>query len=281
MSWTCRERDGVAILCARLAGRADNNPDGVARVKDALDAVPATLAADLDVATLDVTGFSNASDDACAILTGVFAGLPCCWVTQMWDQQRDGQRWDLPASEHMAATHESAIERVVGWRRAGGFVISVAGDTRASQWTGRGLVVRDSGGAGGLVDTFYRNQLVEREIGDGRSVRVLWPVVDRTGVVHEALRRQARLVYQGERVIEADFTRWSTCLPLPDDWVARISDLDALTILDLRTTPARELDILDAVQRLPALHTLRVEPEALGADARAGLLADRPALALR
>src|SRR5689334_23156522 len=68
------ERDGVAVLCMTLAGHAENTPDGVARIKAALDAVGAATDPDVDVATLDVTEFSNASDDASGILTGVFGG---------------------------------------------------------------------------------------------------------------------------------------------------------------------------------------------------------------
>jgi len=40
--------------------------------------------------------------------------------------------------------------------------------------------------------------------------RVLWSVADRSGFTHEAERRGARLVIADGRVVEVDFTRWST-----------------------------------------------------------------------
>ncbi len=112
-------------------------------------------------------------------------------------------------------------------------------------------------------------------------MHIHWPVPDRTGVTHEALRRQARIVVADGRIIEADFAAWSTGRPLPPDWFAHIADLADLETLNLRDTAAREPDILAAVQALPALHTLEVEPEALGPAARAQLRSERPGLTLR
>lgn len=277
------DRDGVAVLCVRLAGWADNNPDGVSRVKDGLDELAAAIPEELDVATLDVRGFCNASDDACAILTAVFAGLPCCWITGQWDQQHEGQRWDLPASGRMAPNGEAALARVVGWRRAGGFSIDHGGGcSERSQWTERGLLVSTTrGGVPDVDDLWSRNRLVERVLHGERARRVLWPVADRSGVTHEAERRGARLVIAGDQIVEVDFTLWSTGRPLPEDWVARIAGLDACRELDLRTTAASEVDIVRAVQALPALVALRAPPGALGPDALAQLRRERPALAVR
>ena len=277
------DRDGVAVLCVRLAGSADNNPDGVARVKDGLDELAAAIPEELDVATLDVRGFANASDDACAILTGVFAGLPCCWITHEWDQQRGGQRWDLPESERMAPNGLDALAKVVAWRRAGGFSIDHgSGCSEYSQWTERGLLVSTTrGGAPDMDDLWSRNRLVERVLHGAHARRVLWPVADRSGVTHEAERRGARLVIANGSVVEVDFTRWAIERPLPDDWVARLAGLAACSELDLRTTAAREADILRAVQALPALVVLRVESGALGPDALAQLQRERSALVVR
>lgn len=236
------ERDGIAVLCVRLAGHADNSPDGVARVTDALDALGSTVAPDLDVTTLDVADFCNASDDACGILTHVFTGLPCCWITGQWDQQRDGQRWDLPPGEHMAPTREQALARVVGWRRAGGFSLAFAdgGYRRDTRWTGRGLLVQDfRDDALDLADLWHRNRLVERGLAGAEPRRVLWPRPDRTGVAHEAERRRARLVYASDAIVEVDFSASSTGTPLADDWVAHIADLSSLATLVLRDTDAR------------------------------------------
>jgi len=272
----------VAVLCVRLAGCADNNPDGVARVKDGLEELAAGIPEEIDVTTLDVRGFCNALDDACQILTGVFTGLPCCWITHQWDQQRGGERWDLPESERMAPTGEAALARVVAWRRAGGFSISVGESSRSWQWTDRGLVVSASHkGAPDMDDLWARNRLVERVLHGEHARRVLWPVADRSGATHEAERRGARLVIAGGQVVEVDFTRWSTGRPLPDDWVARIADLEGCRELDLRGTAASELDILRAVQRLPALARLALTPGALGPAALAQLRGERPALVIR
>lgn len=99
----------MKVLCVRLAGWAENDADGVSRVKEGLDELAAALG-DVEVCTLDVRQFSNASDDACAILTGVFSGLPCCWISREWDQQHEGRRWDLPPPEQLAANGVLALE---------------------------------------------------------------------------------------------------------------------------------------------------------------------------
>lgn len=275
------ERDGVAVLCVRLAGYAENSADGVTRVCDGLDEVAAAHTEWLDVTTLDVRGFCNALDDACGILTGVFAGLPCCWISHDWDQQRGGERWDLPAAERLAATGSEALARVVGWRRAGGFSIDHGGGcVQRWAWGERGLVVTTTrGGQRDMADVYHRNQLVERALGGGR--RVLWPRVDATGVASEASRRGARLVLEGEEVIEADFTRWSTGRALPEDWPAWVADLVGLRELDVRAPGVRESELLAVVAGLPALVVLWALPDALGPAARAELARTRPGLAIR
>ncbi|MBK7826919.1 hypothetical protein [Nannocystis sp.] len=275
-------RDGVAILCVRLSGYADNR--SVWRITEALDALACSLTDLPDVATLDVTEFSNAEGDESSTLTSVFSGLPCCWISRAWDQQRDGLRWDLPPSGQMAASADEASARVASWRRAGGFSLALdaAASTRTWRWTERGLLVTNVWrGAPGTEDLWQQNRLVERTVHTPRTVHIHWPVPDRTGVTHEALRRQARIVVADGRIIEADFAAWSTGRPLPPDWFAHIADLADLETLNLRDTAAREPDILAAVQALPALHTLEVEPEALGPAARAQLRSERPGLTLR
>jgi hypothetical protein len=280
-AYTRSMRDGVAILCVRLSGYADNR--SVWRITEALDALACSLTDLPDVATLDVTEFSNAQGNESATLTGVFSGLPCCWISRAWDQQRDGQRWDLPPAGQLAASADEASARVVAWRRAGGFSLALdaAASTRTWRWTERGLLVTNVWrGTPGTEDLWQQNRLVERTVHAPRSVHIQWPVPDRTGLHHEALRRQARLVVADGRIIEADFAAWSTGRPLPPDWLDRITDLTDLHTLDLRCTAAREPDILAAVRALPALQTLAVEPGALGPDARALLCSERPGLAL-
>ncbi|MCY1059524.1 hypothetical protein [Nannocystis sp. SCPEA4] len=110
---------------------------------------------------------------------------------------------------------------------------------------------------------------------------MLWPSPDRTGLAHEAERRRARLVFVDGRVIEADFSGWSTGNPLLPDWHDSIADLVGLTTLVLRDTDAREHDILRAVAALPGLTELAVEPAALSSAAREQLRRQRPALVVR
>lgn len=270
------------VLCVRLRGYAENSPDGVGRVRDGLDELAASIDEPLDVTTLDVRGFSNASDDACSILTSVFVGLPCCWITDDWDQQRGGARWDLPQRERMAPTGEAALARVVGWRRAGGFsIVHDSGYAEAWRWTERGLVVTTTdGGALDSKDLFHRNNLVERVLANPPR-RVLWPVRDRTGATHEAVRLGARLLCVDDEIVEVDYSRWSTRRPLPDDWLAQVTALPSLRELDLRTTLAREADILRAVEALPVLATLHIDRGALGRETLARLERERPALTIR
>jgi hypothetical protein len=275
--------DGVAVLCARLSGYAENTPDGVGRVKDALDDLGSTIEPEVDVATLDVTAFSNASGDACGILTGVFAGLPCCWITHEWDQQHEEDRWDLPLSERMAATAELAITRVVEWRRAGEYKLVFDGgaDWSESRWCDRGLVVRQvHAETSDIEDLWHRNRLVERTIFDDDPLLVRWPFVDRTGEEHEALRRGARLVYSRNHIIEADFCPYSTRRPLSSDWVESIVDLISLRTLCLRGAAPEEADLLRAVGALPALETLEIDRGHLSEKAITELRRIRPPLVI-
>lgn len=284
-AWRRVERDGVGVLCVRLAGWAENSADGVSRVTDALDEL-AREVDDVAVSTLDVRGFCNASDDACGILTGVFAGVPCCWISSSWDQQ-GGQRWDLPRSEQLAPDGVTALERVVGWRRAGG-LMTRSGDgvyTRDWRWSARGVEVQTTrAGVVDCADLYWRNRLVERVLPRGHgeaTTRVLWPVDDPTGVAREAVRCGARLVLEGEQVVEVDLTRWATERALAEGWLSRIEGFTAVRELDVRTTTAREAEILRALAVWPALAVLRCEPGALGAAARAWIGRERPGLVLR
>lgn len=281
-SHDCIVRDGVTILRVRLAGAADNNPDGVARVSDALDELAADLSPSPDVATLDVTRFCNGLDDACSILTAVLQGVPCCWITGQWDQQRGGQRWDLPPSGRMAPTDDDALARVIEWRRAGAFSLRLSAEyTREWQWTERGLVIRDRHDDKlESEDLYHHNRLVERTRHHDHPVRILWPTSDRTGDIHPALRLGARIELSGDDIVTVDYCPWNTDRPLPDDWLARIAPLTAITTLRLRGTTAAEADILRAVRTLPELRRLELDSRALGPDALAELRRERPDLAV-
>ena len=271
------------MLCASLSGHAENTPDGVGRVRDALDELGATIEPEVEVATLDVTAFSNASDDACAILTNVFAGLPSCWITQEWNQQHGGERWDLPVSERMAETLELAIARVVGWRRAGTYEIAFTGGaSEESRWIERGLLVRElRDGSPTMEDLYYRNRLVERTIFGTDPVFVRYPETDRTGEQHEAMRRKARLVSSRGLVIEADFSPYSTRRPLPDNWVELIDDLVAMKTLGLRGCTPREADVLRALTMLPSLEVLEIDRGASNEHTITELRRERPTLTIR
>ncbi len=63
--------------------------------------------------------------------------------------------------------------------------------------------------------------------------------------------------------------------------LSRIADLEACRELDLRSTAAREVDILRAVQALPRLVYLALAPGALRPEGQARLRGERPALVLR
>lgn len=276
------QHEGIAVLCVRLSGYADNR--SVSRITDALDAMACSLDNLPDVATLDVTGFANAPGDECATLTGVFRGLPCCWISHAWDQQQGRSRWDLPPAGQMAATLDLALDRVATWRRADGFTLAVddADSTRTWKWSARGLHVTSRyRGALETEDLWHQNYLVERVLPRANSVHIFWPVPDRTGRTSEAMHRQARLVVTAGCVTEADYSEWSTHRPIPLDWVDRIADLTSLEVLMLRGAAASETDILRAVRTFPALHTLELPPGALRPETYAQLRREHPTLQLR
>jgi hypothetical protein len=268
------DRDGVAVLCVRLEGHAENDPNGVARVKDALDEFGAEQPG-IEVTTFDVTKFSNAMDDACSILTGVFGGLPCCWITREWDQQHDGERWDLPEPERMAPTLEAALARVVEWRRDGVCEFTEGSHRTICRWTPRGLLIS----TGGMEDLWHRNQLVERLlIDEDPPKRVRWPVPDGSGEADEALRLGARLVSSGSVVTEADFSRFATERSLAVNWADSVVELTALQVLDLRGKVFRSEELARVVTALPSLEELRLERDDLDL---AELLRLRPTLVVR
>lgn len=257
------ERDGVAVLRVALSGHAENTPDGVARVRRAVDELGATITPEVHVATLDVRDFANAADDASSILTGVLAGVPCCWITDEWDAQDDGSRWDLPPSVRLASTDEDALARVLEWRAAGGYRVTFGGGSVVMEWrfTERGLVERETrDGTLQSEDVWHRNRLVQRSLLELGQI-VFWPFPDARGKEHQALRHGARLVLEGDAVIEADFDPWQTLRPLPASWVESIEELPHLRILGLRGTTPREEDLVRAVRALPVLETLRTESE--------------------
>ena len=155
----------------------------------------------LEVATLDVTKFSNASDDACSILTNALEGIPCCWITHDWDRQSDDpqkERWDLPPTERMAPTQALALDRVVAWRRAGGFEIASGGgvSVRSWRWEESGLSSCETPVSGALVTKGpLATAIVSSSVvvfGGPRVRRVRWPHPERIDSTHEAIRRGAR-----------------------------------------------------------------------------------------
>jgi hypothetical protein len=282
-AWRRVERESVRVLCVRLDGWVDRRAEEVRRVRDGLDAL-ATRLGDVEVCTLDVRRFANAPGDECQILTGVFAGAPCCWISSAWDQQHDGQRWDLPEPEMLAADGRTALTRVVGWRRAGEVSLRLGGgrDTRTWRFEPRGLTVTTTrDGAPDLEDLYVRNRLVERTIHGEAVRRVTWPIAEASGVTREALRHGARLVVERGRVVEVGYTKWETELPLADGWLARLAELTDVRRVDLRTTTARAEELVRVVEVSPALEELWADRAALDAAALAKIRALRPALVLR
>ncbi len=248
--------EGVSVLCVRLSGYAQNTPSGVSAIRDALDAIPATLEDPPRVSTLDCSQFANASDDACEILTSVFTGTPCCWIYHSPDEQVDHRRWDLPPRERLAPTRTAALERVAQWSRSGGFVITYSNGQviERARWTERGLVLRCPGGDDWRTeDLYFRNGFVERRIADEQQSVVRWPVVDATGAASDATRAGARLLYQRGRVVECDFSPWQTRAALPDDWPQRIAPFDGLVKLQFGAARPSMEDLLDALRAHPTI----------------------------
>lgn len=276
------ERDGVAALRVRLRGASGNSADDVSRVRDALDDAAAEFEPEVEVAALDVSVFSNAYGDEAGILTSVFSGLACCWATPWWSAQVDGCRWDLPHSDMLAPTLEEALDRVVSWRRAGGYTLVYGDTTVEHRWTARGFEsVTRRGGELDLSDLHHRNQMVERTIHGEREARVSWPFADRTGATHEALRRGARLVRERGRVVEVDLGPWQTRRPLGDDWVARVRGLREARELVLLATEPTEDDVLRAVVALPKLRLVRLSSERITGTLLARVRLVRPRLEVR
>lgn len=278
------ERAGVGALVVRLRGASGDRVDDVARVRDALDELAATIEPEVEVAALDVSRFSNAYGDEAGNFTSVFAGLACCWATPECDMQVEGQRWHLPHAAALARTLDAALARALSLRAAGAFTHGYAEGavTIEHRWTERGfetLTRRD--GRDDMRDLHHRNRLVERALFGDHARRVRWPFADRTGVAQEAQRRGARLVYKADRVVEADFGPWQTRRPLGDDWVARVADLtDVERLVLLDTSPADD-DLARAVEALARLKELRLDRERITDALVARLRAARPGLAVR
>jgi hypothetical protein len=281
-AWRRVVRDGVGVLLVRLRGASGDRADDVARVRDGLDALGASFD-DVDVSVLDVREFSNAYGDEAAILTTVFEGVPCCWVTFHHADQVDGCRWDLPHRERLAPTVRDAVVRAVAWRRVGGFThtFHVGECALERRWTDRGLeCVAHRNGAVETRDVFYRNRLVERVM-PRVDQRVLWPVADQTGARHDALRLGARVVLRGDRVVEVDWSPWQTRRPPPPDWIDRSLTIPSTEELVLLSVELSDDDLDRLVAGLPALRLLRLDRTRLS-DALTRRLRDmRPDLQVR
>lgn len=250
------QRGDVLILCVSLRGYAENSANGVSAVKEGLDAIPATLDPTPTVSTLESRGFANASDDACAILTSVFEGTPCCWVYHSPEEQQDHSRWDLPPRERLASSRAAAIDRVVAWKRAGGFVITYSNGSivQSTRWTPRGCVVRSPEGDDWQIeDLFHRNRMVERRINDEHDTLVQLPAIDAIGTDNLAARIGARLLRKRGRIVECDFSPWQTRAPIPEDWVQRIAALDSLESLCFGDARPRVDDVLVALGAHPTI----------------------------
>ena len=219
--WEQREHQGVTVLMVWLRGWLDRRGHGVTTLCEALDALPAHEDLDAEVAVLTLGCFLNADDDVAQNLTSALRGLACCWVVSDWHwdtQTDDGRRWDIPPRRWLAVGETEALNRVVSLRKAGRFWATPAGmrlDEAAlgpndevceiGVWTERGYERTQV--AIGMRDLYFRNRLVERVIqprGEGPVRRIAWPVPDASGIETEAQRRNARLIYEDDRLIEVD-----------------------------------------------------------------------------
>ena len=251
-------RDTIPVLIIRLRGSVSRHGDEVSRAREMLDALATTLEPAVDVAVLDVTQFTNANGDEAANLTGVFSGTFCLWVSSISPEEQDElgrRRWDLPPSGRLAPSVEEAITRVVERRRAGNFSYG----HNDGRWEDRGLMLHNER----VTSLYHRNLLIERHIqGYGpkpQPRRVLWPNEDRTGETHEALRRQARLVFVDGEIIEVDFSPYQTQRPAPENWPEIIADIPTLEALCLNNVPATDQQILGVLTRFPKLRELRIQ----------------------
>ncbi len=245
-----------------LRGSVSRYDDEVSTLREAIDRIGQSVGDDAEVAILNVLEFCNADGDEAAGLTHVLRGLPCLWVSSEHEAQDEhGRRWDLPLPLWLAPSEELALERAVAMRRSGRFVqTNPDGEIDCEGiWTDRGLELRERD----MVSVFHHNRMVERLIarGDGPATRVLWPFPDRLGEVNAAMTLGARLVYQGDKLVEVDFNPWQTQRPAPRDWLETIAALDSsdsierLVLLGVDVTKAQ---LLEAIDRLPKLHYINL-----------------------
>lgn len=277
-------RDGVGALVVKLRGASGDRAEDVTRVLDALDEMAATIEPEVELAVLDTAGFANAYGDEAGILTSVFAGFACHWVTPWCEAQTEAERWDLPHRALLAKTTDEALDRAFARRAAGSFTITYAnyGSEIEHRWTPRGFASctrRD--GRDEMLDLWHRNRIVERVLYRDVTTVVRMPFADRTGVAHEAERRGARIVYERGVAVEADLSPWQTRRPVGVDWPARVEglcDLERLFVLD--AAPDDD-DLVRVARALPKLRSLRIDRERITPELTRRLRDARPGLDVR
>ncbi|MFZ6185087.1 hypothetical protein [Nannocystis pusilla] len=97
----------------------------------------------------------------------------------------------------------------------------------------------------------------------------------------EAVHPGARIVLEGEAVVEVDYTRWSAGRSPAEGWLERLAGPTAVREVDLRSTTASAAEVVRVVESLPAIAVLSVDRGVLYAAALARIRALRPELALR
>lgn len=259
----CIEREGVRVLVVWLRGSVSRYGDEVATLTEALDAFGARVGDRAEVSVLVTTGFTNADGDECATLTGVFPGLPCCWVDDAWATQDEaGRLWEVPRLAWLRPSEGQALDRVIGLRKEGRFEeVFDERSGRTGEWTERGLLLTETtGGTPTMTSLMHHNRLVERVIlGRGPINVVQWPFPDALGTPTEALRCRARVRFVGDRLVEIDLNPWQTGRPAEPDWHLGLDDVDTLEELVLLDVPATDDQVIGVLASHPGLQRLRLD----------------------
>lgn len=278
------ERDGVGALVVTLRGASGDRAEDVYRVLGALDDMAADFEPEVELAVLETAGFSNAYGDEAGILTSVFAGLACHWVTPWCEAQIEAERWDLPHRTLLASTLDEALDRAFARRAAGSFTVTYAGHETEieNRWTPRGYAsLTRRNGRDDMLDLRHRNRIVERVLYRDVPTVVRMPFADRTGVAHEAERRGARIVYERGVAVEADLSPWQTRRPLGLDWPSRVEDLSELWQLFVLDAAPLDDDLVRVARALPKLTSLRIDRERITPELTRRLKDARPGLDVR
>jgi hypothetical protein len=278
LRWAREVHEGIPLLHVWLLGGVSRHRQETSTLADALDRIPSDAQLDTDVVVLDARRFSNADGDECQHVTGVFPGLPCCWIVrEHLGQTERGDRWDIPPLRWLTLNEADAIARVVALRKAGRFFETEQGlfvdepphPVVIGTWTARGFEQTH----GRSRRLYHRNRLVEAQFDDhDPPTRVLWPTPDATGIAHEAERRGARLVYVGERLVEVDLRPYMTKRTASENWLDALDGIEGIEQLELGEVPTSDAQLIEVLRRWPTLRELDLGSGAIGQSVIEALL---------